>query len=353
MADSVYTADLFGSPTDAALPALASDNSHSRNFDGAALPGPISTPQPLLPLAELDLAHDFAIEQHSPATRRAYRSDFALFALWCTARGLNACPAAPETICAFIADEASSGTRVATITRRIAAIRYAHALKGIDPLPTSSEAVRATMKGIRRTRGAAQARKAPATHGIIADMIACCPDTLRGSRDRALLLLGFAGAFRRSELAALTVADLEPNEAGLRVTVRRSKTDQEGKGQTVAILAGTRLKPVDAVSTWLETAGITDGALFRAIDRHGNVLPDPLSTRSIAEIVKKYAMRIGLDADQFSAHSLRAGFITSAAKSGAGLFKIMDVSRHRSVETVRGYVRDAEMFKDHAGQDFL
>jgi integrase len=184
-------------------------------------------------------------------------------------------------------------------------------------------------------------------------MIACCPDTLRGFRDRALLLLGFAGAFRRSELAALTVADLEPNEAGLRVTVRRSKTDQEGKGQTVAILAGTRLKPVDAVSRWLEAAGISEGPLFRAIDRHGNVLPEPLSTRSIAEIVKKYARRIGLDADQFSAHSLRAGFITSAAKSGAGLFKIMDVSRHRSVETVRGYVRDAEMFKDHAGQDFL
>jgi integrase len=137
------------------------------------------------------------------------------------------------------------------------------------------------------------------------------------------------------------------------VTVRRSKTDQEGIGQVVAILAGTRLKPVEAMMTWLETASITEGPLFRAIDRHGNILPEALSTRSIAEIVKKNARRIGLDVGQFSAHSLRAGFITSAAKSGAGLFKIMDVSRHRSVETVRGYVRDAEMFKDHAGQDFL
>jgi integrase len=190
-------------------------------------------------------------------------------------------------------------------------------------------------------------------HGIMADMIAHCPDTLRGRRDRALLLLGFAGAFRRSELAMLTIADLLEEETGLRVTVRHSKTDQEGKGQVVAILRGTRLKPVDAVMTWLDAARITEGPLFRAVDRHGNVLRVPLSTRSIAGIVKKYARRIGLDSDQFSAHSLRAGFITSAAKTGAGIFKIMDVSRHRSVETVRGYVRDAELFKDHAGQAFL
>jgi hypothetical protein len=190
MADSVYTADLFGSPAAAALPALTSDKPHSRNYDGAGLPGPLdSRPHPLLPLAELELAHDFAVEQHSPATRKAYRSDFALFADWCSTRGLNACPAPPEVICAFIADEAKNGTKVSTITRRIAAIRYAHALKGIDPLPTNFEAVRATMKGIRRTRGAAPTRKAPATHGIIADMIVCCPTTLRGTRDRALLLL--------------------------------------------------------------------------------------------------------------------------------------------------------------------
>jgi hypothetical protein len=132
-----------------------------------------------LPEAELDLAHGFALEQHAPATRRAYRSDFALFAAWCSARGLNACPAAPEAICAFIADEATSRTKVSTITRRIAAIRYAHALNGIDPLPTNFEAVRATMKGIRRMADAAAKRKAPATHGIIADMIARCPDTVR------------------------------------------------------------------------------------------------------------------------------------------------------------------------------
>src|SRR5207244_12170860 len=136
--------------------------------------------------------------------------DFAIFAAWCTVRGFLPVPAAPEAVCAFISAEAST-SKISTLTRRIAAIRYAHALAGIEP-PTNCEIVRATMKGIRRRKGTATHRRAAATHGIIADMVSHCPPTLRGARDRALLLLGFAGAFRRSELAALTVTDLKPDE---------------------------------------------------------------------------------------------------------------------------------------------
>ena len=146
MADAPYIADLFAPPARGVLTTLASDNFGSRNFASAENPGHLTlleiAPEPLLPVAETSLAHDFAVQQHAPATRKAYRSDFAVFAAWCSDRGLSPIPAPPDAICAFIADEATMGTKVSTITRRIAAIRYAHALRGIDPLPTSSEAVK-------------------------------------------------------------------------------------------------------------------------------------------------------------------------------------------------------------------
>jgi site-specific recombinase XerD len=181
---------------------------------------------------------------------------------------------------------------------------------------------------------------------------ALCPATLIGARDRALLALGFAGAFRRSELVALQVEDLAPCADGLRVTVRRSKTDQEAQGQTIAILRGVCICPVEAVDAWLAKAGINTGFVFRSVLKGGR-LGGPLPAQSVAHIVKAYATRAGLDARIFSGHSLRAGFCTSAAEHGASVWKMMDVSRHKSVQTLRGYVRNAESFKDHAGAAFL
>jgi integrase len=158
---------------------------------------------------------------------------------------------------------------------------------------------------------------------------------------------------RRSELVALTVADLEEVEEGLRVHVRRSKTDQEGAGQVVPVLNGSRFKVAEAVRAWLEAAQISKGPVFRPLRKGGGVLPVALSTKSVAEIVKGCAELAGLDPALFAGHSLRAGFLTSAAVAGASVFKMMEVSRHRSLETVRGYVRDAELFRDHAGAAFL
>jgi integrase len=152
---------------------------------------------------------------------------------------------------------------------------------------------------------------------------------------------------------ALTVADLEEVEEGLRVHVRRSKTDQEGVGQVVPVLNGSRFKVAEAVRAWLQAAQISDGPVFRPLRKGGGVLPAALSTKSVAAIVKAYAELAGLDPALFAGHSLRAGFLTSAAIAGASVFKMMEVSRHRSMETVRGYVRDAELFKDHAGSAFL
>jgi site-specific recombinase XerD len=184
-------------------------------------------------------------------------------------------------------------------------------------------------------------------------MVRGCPDTLAGKRDRALLLLGFAGAFRRSELMALDVQHLTESDEGLRVLIAASKTDQDGEGATVAIARGTEACPVRAVREWLDAAGIESGPIFRPINKAGVVGAQRLTDQSVALIVKAYAGHAGLDAKLFAGHSLRAGFLTSAAGNGASIFKMMDVSRHKSVDTLRGYVRDAELFKDHAGAGLL
>ncbi|HEX4409935.1 MAG TPA: site-specific integrase [Xanthobacteraceae bacterium] len=303
----------------------------------------------------LDLAADFAKASKSSATQRAYRSDAAIFATWCRVRTLIALPATPDTIAAFLADQAASGAQPSTLNRRLAAIRYAHRAAGHDT-PTGDERVRAVLAGIRRTVGAAPKRKKAATSDVVLAMAAPSPNaSLRDLRDRAILLLGFAGAFRRSELVALDTADLAETPQGLLVTIRRSKTDQDGQGRTVAIPRGDTACPVAALAAWRAAAGITAGPLFRRVwNRYRQrVGADQLTPRMVATIVQSAATRLGLDAAKFGAHSLRAGFITSAAKRGANLFKICDTSGHKSLEMLRTYVRDAELFDNHAGAGLL
>jgi integrase len=176
---------------------------------------------------------------------------------------------------------------------------------------------------------------------------------LVGLRDRAIVLLGFAGALRRSELVALDVADIERTEKGLLVWISSSKTDQESEGVIVAIPRGDTDCPAEALQTWLRAARIAEGPLFRSIRRSGRISLTRHSDRTVTSIVKRHADRVGLDAKKFSAHSLRSGFLTSAASNGASIFKMMEVSRHKSIDTLRAYIRDAELFKDHAGLGLL
>jgi site-specific recombinase XerD len=297
------------------------------------------------------VAFDLAKAEKAPATRKAYATDFRLFKVYCDAKGVSALPAAPETVASYIAAEAQTA-KPSTIGRRVAAIRYAHKLAGFDT-PTDAEGVRATMRGICRTFGSAKDKKAPAVAAKMLSMVATAPGRLSGLRDSALLLLGFAGAFRRSELVALDVADIEETQTGLLVTIRRSKTDQQAMGRTIAITRGDVACPVKALREWLNAAGIVSGSLFRPINKSGTVAASRLTCRSVANIVKEYAGRAGFDAAIFSAHSLRSGFLTSAAAKGASIFKMMDQSGHKSIDTLRGYVRDAELFKDHAGAGLL
>jgi site-specific recombinase XerD len=218
---------------------------------------------------------------------------------------------------------------------------------------TSSEAIKAVLAGIRRSIGTSVTRKAPATAEAIRAIIADMPPSLRGLRDRALLVLGFAGALRRSELVALDVEDLEETAEGLLVRIRRSKTDQEGAGDFVSIPHGSRLRPVAGVRAWLEAAGITEGPIFRSIKKGGSVTLERLSDRSVAQIVKRRAEAAGFDPSLFSGHSLRAGFVTSALHHGADILRVMDVTRHREVSTLKTYDRRAKAFKQHAGEAFL
>jgi site-specific recombinase XerD len=341
----------------------------------AKIAGPSRAAKPN-PLADaLARAADFARADKAENTRKAYRSDFARFQSFCAQHRLSPLPATPRTLAAFLAIEARNA-KPSTIERRLAAIRYAHTLAGLKT-PTDDERVKATARGIRRTLGTATAKKAPITddtlrailatlttranalaakRGLLAKTRRKTPLTkpngaIADLRDRALLLLGFAGAFRRSELVALNLADLVETKQGLRVAIHRSKNSHDVTA--IAIPRGRNACPVRALKTWLAAATITSGPIFRRISKAGRVLPDRLTAQSVALIVKAHAKRAGLDPRQFSAHSLRAGFLTSAARRGASLFKMMDVSRHRSLTTLKGYVRDAELFADHAGEGLL
>ena len=211
------------------------------------------------------------------------------------------------------------------------------------------------MAGIRRSAAHAPQRKSAADGDVLRDVFRAIEgDALPERRDRALLALGFAAALRRSELVALDRADLRRVPEGLRVTIRRSKTDQEARGAEIAVPEGRRLRPVALVEAWLTAAGISQGPVFRRLSKDGaKVLAAPMSDRAVARVVQRRVAAAGYDPAAFAGHSLRAGFLTSAARAGASIFKMREVSRHRTLQVLADYVRDARIFDDHAGKDFL
>jgi len=304
--------------------------------------------------ADLEAVRGYVDASLSPNTRRAYRGGLAVFRAWCDAEKVGALPASPETVAAFLSAEADAGRKVATLEQRLAAIRWAHEAAGLES-PTKAKLVSAALKGIRRKLGVAPNRKAPATADRLAAMAACADSaTLKGLRDRALLLFGFASAMRRSELVALELEDVEKTKRGLLVTLRRSKTDQEGQGHQRAIPFGRRPEtcPVAALTAWLEAAHIDGGRLFRSVNRHGQV-GESMSTQALADVVKAYAKRAGLNPDEFAGHSLRAGFVTSAAEKGRSTQRIADHTGHQSAAMIRVYTRRVDAFTDHAGEGLL
>ncbi len=294
-------------------------------------------------------ANTYADDARAHSTRRGYLRDYDAFAAWCSAHGLEAMPATPSAVAVYLSALADAGRRVSTIERALTGIAHAHRTRGI-PWPKGHPTLLEVMAGIRRKLGVVPEQKAPLSDDELAELLGTLDDGLTGARDRALLLLGWWGAFRRSELVALTTRDITRVREGLVITVRRSKTDQEGRGahKAVPFADDPSFCAVRALDAWLRLARITKGPLFRAIDRHGHVSPRALSDRSVALIVQRTAARAGLDTHRLAGHSLRAGFVTTAAKKGRTLDAIMRQTHHKSERVARSYVRLALAFDGNA-----
>ena len=292
---------------------------------------------------------EFIRASKAESTLRGYKSDWGHFCQWCERRSIGVLPASPETVASYIA-ECASHLKVGSLQRRLNAIAEAHKVVGLDS-PTVSGMVRNTFKGIRRTLGTAANQKAAALTDDIRAMLETTDAGLIGARDRALILLGFAGAFRRSEVVGLNVDDCVFGKDGLTVTLRRSKTDQDCQGRKIGVPYGSNPEtcPVRVLQGWLEQAALSSGPVFRSINRHGQMQARRLSAAAVARIVKKLAERAGLDASKYAGHSLRAGHATSAAIAGASERSIMNQTGHKSVQMVRRYIRDGNLFRENSG----
>lgn len=277
----------------------------------------------------------------SDNTRRAYTHDLAHFKAWG-----GRIPASPETVATYLAEHAQQ-LSIATLRRRVVSIGRAHTLKRLSS-PAHAALVRATLQGIRRTYGSAQRQVKPALLNDVKAMVSGLRE-MKGVRDRALLLVGFAGGFRRAELVSIRVKDVRFVEEGAVIHLRRGKTDQVGVGREIAIpFMGGKFCPVKAMREWLDCAQIDDGYLFRRVSRFGQVLEGGLSAQSVSLIVKQRAALVGLDAQQYSGHSLRSGLVTSAAKSGVSSWQICRQTGHQSETVMRRYIRDSDLFGGNA-----
>ena len=299
-------------------------------------------------------------------TRIAYHKGWRCFEDYCLNKKIDPFSATPEEIAGFLVELATlpspkSGKTLSIGT--IALYRSGINKKYVEAgkiSPTNHPKVNTVFKGLGRIRGTASRQVKALREHHIKKMLDQCDGTLIGLRDAAIITIGFAGALRRSEICGLAVDDVEfikPAKGGdpekMFIYIRKSKTDQQGKGQKIAIPEGRYLKPIQRLRDWMQASGITKGYLFQTMKRGGSLRGRPLHHSDIPRLVKRYAELIGLDPKEVSGHSLRAGFVTSAAVHHARLDKIMEITRHSNPQTVMRYIRDADCFKDHAGEKFL
>ncbi len=284
-------------------------------------------------------------------TKRAYRSDWNHFVDWCQENRLEPLPSDKQTVVLYLTD-IKDDFKPSTIERRVTSISKIHQYAGYDS-PTQNTDVRETLNAIKRVKRTKTDKKTPLLTEHIIQMCYTMGNRLIDIRDKSILLLGFASGMRRMEISGLNVDEVKVEEKGLRVTIRRSKTDQEGKGREVGISRGSsrQTDPVRAFNEWIAASGIESGPLFRSLDRHGNIKSKRLKPYSINRIVKKHAERIGLDKDTVGAHSLRSGLVTQSAMNGVSMLSIMNQTGHRSESVVKEYYEPAQIFDNNASSE--
>ncbi|MFN3324291.1 MAG: tyrosine-type recombinase/integrase [Bryobacteraceae bacterium] len=308
----------------------------------------------MLRVARMDLEK----ANRSPNTRRAYKSDWKYFAAWCCEMGYNVFPATSETLASYATSMISSGLRISTTARRVAAVAFWHRVGGASVNPFNDD-VKLVITGARRKLKERSRGKLALS---VPELRSISKAPLKGGspldvRDRAMLILGFAAGLRRSEMVALDVGDVAFYDPGIVLQIRYSKTDQTAQGREVAVFAGKRPEtcPVRALRDWLEIRGYSDGPLFVCFQSSSVLVPTNrrMQSRIVHLVVKRSVSLIGLPKAGYGAHSLRVGFVTSAAASGASALAIMQVTGHKNVQNVQRYCRAGERFTLHPLKDLL
>ena len=295
-----------------------------------------------------------------PNTAAAYRSGLKSFRAWLDQENIpDTLPHSPVIVADYMSHLDAIGRALSTISRNMWVINRYHKIHGYEP-PTGSAIVQHNRKGIinirkNEKRPTTSTSKAPATVDILQAMLRFCDiETLSGLRDKAILLIGFSGAFRRSELVAIHVSDITITGPGADIKINSSKTDQHGQGEIISICRGSGYScPVMALVSWLNQSGIKNGALFRRIRKGGQLQTAALSDRSVANIIKKFCFESGLNPVHYSGHSLRSGMLTSAAENGADLIQLSQHARHKNTNQTMHYIRHANRYKNNPTEGLL
>ena len=289
----------------------------------------------------------------APNTVRAYKSDFEDFGLFCIKNGYQNLPSEPKIVSLYLTHLSTKDAKISTIKRRLVSIGVIHKMKG-HYLDTKHPLIIENLMGIKRRKGSVQKGKKPLLINDLKQVIdvinkANEPD-IKKLRNKAILLIGFSGGFRRNEIVSLDLEDIEFVFEGLKITVKRSKTDQYGEGMTKGIphFENSFYCPVTNLKRWLNTSKIKNGPIFVKFSKGSKITKKRLTDQSIALIIKDYLIKAGIDSKNYSGHSLRSGFATSAAEAGAEERSIMAMTGHKSTEMVRRYIKEANLFKNNA-----
>ena len=286
-------------------------------------------------------------------TVRAYKSDFNDFGLFCAKNGFKSLPSEPKIVSLYLTHLSSKDVRMSTLKRRLVSIGVIHKLKGYY-LDTKHPSIIENIMGIKRRKGSIQRGKKPLLISNLKQIINVIDEQkkeeIKKLRDRSIILIGFAGGFRRNEIVSLDYDDLDFVPEGLKITLKRSKTDQFGEGTLKGLpyFDNSQYCPVLSLKKWVEKSNIDSGPLFRRFSKGSKLTENRLTDQTVALLIKKYLDLAGIESKNYSGHSLRSGFATSAAESGAGERSIMAMTGHKSTEMVRRYIKEANLFKNNA-----